>query len=171
MQLVAFEGKITPPITQGSQLLNKVSALIDACRSKNTPVIFAQTCALSGQPYARDIDGWEIHPQVAPRPNEQIVFKVGPSGFENPDLQKILIEIGVSGVLVCGIWSEGCVALTCEAALELGYDVCLAADGHSTVRDTVADATAVIAEQNEKLMQKKASILDIEVILVQLGYP
>ena len=164
MQLVAFDGKITPPIVNGPQLLNKVSALIDTCRSKNTSIIFLQTCALSGQPYAKDVHGWEIHPQVVPLPDEHVVFKVGPSGFENPDLHKFLCEIGASRVIVCGIWSEGCVAFTCQSALELDYDVCLAADGHSTVRDTEADTAAVIAGQNEMLMRKNVSILDVEEI-------
>ncbi len=59
---------------------------------------------------------------------------------------------------------EGCVAFTCRSALELDYDVYLAADGHSTVRDTEADTAAVVAGQNEMLMRKNVSILDIEEI-------
>ena len=50
MQLVAFDGKITPPIAHGSQLLCKVSTLIENCRSEDIPVIYLQTCALSGRP-------------------------------------------------------------------------------------------------------------------------
>ena len=160
MQLVAFDGKITQPIPNGPQLLNKVSSLIEACRSTKTPVIFFQTCAISGQPYARDTHGWEIHPQVAPQPEDKVFFKVGPSCFENPKLHDFLTEIGKAEVIVCGIWSEGCVAFTCGSALELGYEVWLAADGHSTVRNSLADAAAVVTEQNDRLMQKNVRVLD-----------
>ena len=164
MQQVAFDGKITPPIINGPKLLNKVAALIDTCRSTHTPIIFLQTCAFSGQPYAKDAHGWEIHPQVVPLPEEKIVFKVGPSGFENPDLHALLCEIGAHSVIACGCWSEGCVAITCQSAVELDYDVYLAGDGHSTVRSTLADTAAIIAEQNELLRQNKVTIVDVEEI-------
>ena len=62
MQLVAFDGKITLPIVDGSRLLDRVSTLVDVCRVEEIPIIYLQTCALSGQPYARDAHGWEIHP-------------------------------------------------------------------------------------------------------------
>ncbi len=169
MQLVAFDGKITPPIVNGPQLLDNVAALIDTCRSNNIPVIFLQTCALSGQPYARDVHGWEIHPEVTPHTDEHILFKVGPSGFENPDLHKVLREIGASGVIICGIWSEGCVAFTCESAFELGYDVYLAADGHGTVRNTIEDAVAVISDQTEQIAQKKATVMEIKLLQENLS--
>jgi hypothetical protein len=42
MQLVAFGGKTTPPIIDGSQPLDKVSSLIDVCRAEDIPVIYLQ---------------------------------------------------------------------------------------------------------------------------------
>ena len=169
MQLVAFDGKITPPITIGSQLLSSVSTLIEYCRSEELPVIYTQTRALSGQPYSTDVHGWEIHPEVAPSTDEYIVFKVGPSGFENPELDKVLTKLDVGSVIVCGIWSEGCVAFTCESALELGYDVYLAADAHGTVRNSDTEAAIVIAEQNDKLGQRNVIVLKTGDIEAHLG--
>jgi nicotinamidase-related amidase len=132
-------------------------------------VIYTQTRALSGQPYATDVHGWEIHPEVAPRTDECIVFKVGPSGFENPELENILTKLDVGSVIVCGIWSEGCVAFTCESALELGYDVYLAADAHGTVRNSDTEAAIVIAEQNDKLGQSNILVLKTRDIEAHLG--
>ncbi len=169
MQLVAFDGKITPPVSNGSQLLNTIATLIEGCRAMTIPIVFLQTCATPGQPYARDAHGWEIHPQVAPKPDEKVFHKVGPSGFENPELHEFLQEIGTNEVIVCGIWSEGCVAYTCESALESGYDVTLAANGHSTVRNTQADAAIVITEQNNRLRRKNASVLETNDILERVS--
>ena len=169
MQLVAFDGTITPPIRNASPLLSNVATLIGACRSAQIPVLFVQTCAPAGRPYARDVHGWEIHPHVAPKPGERVFFKVGPSGFENPKLHEHLSAMDVNDVLVCGIWSEGCVAYTCRSAIELGYGVCLAADGHSTVRDSDADAAAVVVQQNDALRQQHAGVLATEEILAQLS--
>ena len=98
------------------------------------------------------------------------MFKVGPSGFENPELDKILAGSDVGGVIVCGIWSEGCVAITCESALELGYDVCLAADAHGTVRNSAAEAAIVTAEQNDRLEQRNVIVLKTEDIETRLGH-
>ena len=67
MQLVAFDGKITPAIPNGGELLGTVLELIRSCRSARVPVVYVQTSALSGQPYAKDRHGWEIHPQIAPQ--------------------------------------------------------------------------------------------------------
>ncbi|NKC01246.1 MAG: isochorismatase family protein [Pseudomonadales bacterium] len=169
MQLVAFDGKITPPISHGSLLLDKVSTLIEACRSTNTPVMFAQTCAPSGAPYAKDTHGWEIHPKITPRSDEPIVHKVGPSSFENPEFEQILNHLQTTELIVCGTWTEGCVSITCRGALKRGYRVLLAADGHSTVRDTEQEALSIIAEQNELLVERGASISKIDDISRMLG--
>lgn len=168
MQLVAFDGKITPPISNGSQLLDTISTLIENCRKQHVPVIFAQTSAPSGHPYAKDMHGWEIHPSVTPRPDELIVNKAGPSGFEDPQLEKTLTDLGVTQLIVCGIWSEGCVSTTCRDALKRGFDICLAADGHSTVRENEDDANAIIAEQNEMLSGRGAAVIGTSDILNQL---
>ncbi len=162
MQLVAFDGKITPPIPDGSELLTKVSMLINACRSSCKPIFYIQTSAISGQPYAKDMHGWEIHPQVAPLAGETVLHKVGPSGFENPELHGKLQALGIQEVIVSGIWSEGCVAYTCNSALELGYTVWLVADGHSTVRDTESEAAKVVRETNDMFSVKSASVFDTQ---------
>ena len=49
-QLVAFDGEITPPVQNGSQLLDKVEALIATCRAANLQIIYLQTTARLGQP-------------------------------------------------------------------------------------------------------------------------
>lgn len=169
MQQVAFDGKVTPAIPNGSKLLNSVSTLINVCRDRSVQVIHLQTCGFPGQPYAKDVHGWEIHPDVAPLPNELTLFKTGPSGFENPELHKGLQAAGTNGVIVCGIWSEGCVAMTCQSALELNYQVCLAANGHSTVRETEVEASVVVLQENEKLIQQNARAIDIADIARELA--
>ncbi len=170
MQLVAFDGKITPPIPNGSHLLDNVARLLEAFRSANGgSVVFLQTCAMPGQPYAKDVHGWEIHPAVAPHDGEKVFHKVGPSGFENPGLDEFLKQCHTDEVIVCGTWSEGCVASTCDSALELGYGVRLIGDGHSTVRDSEAEALQVVSEQNEQLRQKNAMVLTTEEMILQLG--
>lgn len=165
MQLVAFDGKITKPIENGQQLLDKVASLIKVSRSNKIPIVFIQTCAFPGQPYAKDVHGWEIHPSFILKSEDQIVYKPNSSGFEDTDLQDVLVKLGVKGVITCGIWSEYCVTNTSIAALELGFDVCAVADAHGTVSDTEQEANSVIARQNEYLKQNKVLVSEIRNLL------
>lgn len=161
MQLCGFDGEVTPPVQNGRQLLDKVSELIAISRLKQIPVIYVQTCALSGQPYARDVHGWEIHPLIPPEPDDLVVFKRNSSGFEGTDLQQRLIELGVEAVITCGIWSEFCVANTSLSALERGFDVYVAADAHGTVSSSEAEAARVVAVQNNYLRQHRAHVSEV----------
>jgi|APSaa5957512535_1039671.scaffolds.fasta_scaffold29726_2 nicotinamidase-related amidase len=169
MQLVAFDGKITPPISNSEELLDNISNLIETCRQKNIPIVYLQTCAASGQPYAKDMHGWEIHPKLTPKESDSIVFKVQSNGFEDTNLNEVLTEIGAKKLISCGIWSEFCVTATSEAALELGYEVWVAGDGHSTVAASEDEATRVVAKQNQRLKELKAVVLNLESIAVKLS--
>ena len=161
MQLVAFDGKITPPISNGTQLLKSVSGLIEFCRSIEIPIVYLQTCALSGQPYARDTHGWEIHPELGLQANDTVVHKVQSSGFEGTDLQDVLTALGVNTLISCGTWSEYCVTATSRDAIDLGYRVLVAADGHGTAAASHDEARETVAKQNKELTQHDALVIDI----------
>lgn len=169
VQLVAFDGKITPPISDGAKLLNNIEVLISSCRERSVPVIYLQTSALSGHPYAKDTHGWEIHPQVAPVLGEQVFSKMGPDGFENPALHAHLQDLAAEGIIACGTWSDGCVLSTCSSAIENGYSVTLAADAHGTCREFDDEAVAVVEQVNSDMLAKQASVICIEEIEKALG--
>jgi nicotinamidase-related amidase len=169
MQLCGFDGVITPPIENGTQLLDKVVDLITISRSNKIPIIFIQTCAVSGQPYAKDMHGWEIHPSISPKPEDLIVYKRNSSAFDDTNLQELLVEIGVGGVITCGIWSEFCVTNTSMSALKLGFDVYVAADAHGTVSNMESEASDIISEQNDYLKRNQAQVLDIQALRERLA--
>lgn len=162
MQLVAFDGKLTPAIHKGDQLLKKIERLITIFRENHLAIVYAQTCAQSGQLYAKDVHGWEIHPAISPSPEDKIVFKENSNGFEETDLETVLLDLGIKHLVTCGIWSEHCVANTSSAALEIGFTVSLAADGHSTVKDNEQTAEEVIANQNRIAQSNNVQVLSID---------
>ena len=165
MQLVAFDGEITPPIQGGDQVLARCAELIDGCRDAGLSIIYIQTRAVSGQPYAEDTHGWEIHPQVVPRPNDTVVYKVMSDGFEDTQLADVLQEIGAKGLVTCGIWSEYCLIRTSTTAIQEGYKVIVASDAHGTVADSLERASETVKKQNELLTQRGATILPVCEIL------
>lgn len=158
MQLVAFDGKVAPPITDGNRLLDSVSKLIDGRRESETPIVYLQTSATAGRPYAMDVHGWEIHPQISPNDEDHVVTKRNSSGFNGTDLNHVLKSLGVDTVLVCGIWSEHCVANTCIDAIRSGYRVVVVGDGHGTVASTVEEALEIVCQQNRRLRAAGASV-------------
>lgn len=168
MQLVAFDGKVTPAIADGQRLLDSVARLIGLCRNNKIHIIYVQTCAAAGQPYAKDVHGWEIDPQVAPHEGDHIVFKRNSSGFDGTDLQDVLNDLGVRMLLVCGIWSEFCVANTSMDAARLGFEVFVAADAHGTVAINGEAAKGTVAQQNRKMSEFGITVLGSDTLTVHL---
>lgn len=169
MQAVAFDGKITPPITGGKELLASVSRLVRACRNRDIPIVYIQTCAASGQPYSRDVHGWEIHPEIAPERKDHVVFKRNSSGFDGTNLAVVLNDLGVRSVLVCGIWSEYCVRNTARDAASLGLEVFVITDAHGTVASDDASANGIVALQNRELAELGMKVLGIDELAVLLA--
>ena len=161
MQRVAFDDKITPSITNGEQLLERVALFVSLCRREGIRIVYIQTCGVSGQPYAKDVHGWEIHPQLTPHSSDRIIYKQHSSGFDDTDLEEILHCIGINSLITCGIWSEHCVTKTSLDAMRRGFEVFVAADAHGTVADSEDGSNAIIAQQNSKLSKNGISVLPI----------
>ncbi len=109
--------------------------MLEEARASGVPVVHVQHCAGSGEAFAEGTPGWLIAPPLRPAAGERVVQKRARNAFEGTDLQALLQELGVGQLVITGIQSEGCVTATCRGALELGYAVRLAQDGHSTWPD------------------------------------
>jgi nicotinamidase-related amidase len=80
--------------------------------------------------------------------NDLVVHKQHGNAFEDTPLHGELAGRGVGRVIVTGLVTHGCVKAPCLGALELGYAVVLAADGHSSYSK---DAARLIEEWNRRL--------------------
>lgn len=158
VQTGAFDGKSTPAIDHGDDLLIRISSLIDAARVAHVPVVFVQHCAHEGQLLIEGSDAWELHSLVKPELNELIVHKRSSSAFDGTDLHKILQQCNVDTIITCGIQSEHCVSNTGIAALDLGMKVFLPQDGHSTWSTDDENAAAIIDRQNVLLAARGATV-------------
>ena len=151
LQKAVFGGFGIPPAHQADLLLGKAEALLQEARASGVPVVHVQHCADAGEAFAEGAPGWPIAPRLSPVGREPLVQKRARNAFEGTNLRAVLQGLGASSLVVAGIQSERCVTATCRGALELGYTVRLAEDGHSTWPDGDRSAPEIIAAQNETL--------------------
>jgi nicotinamidase-related amidase len=132
IQRGAFDGVRCPPIDRTTELVANAALLIAAARDAQSPVVFVQHCDEAGAPFEEGTPHWELHEQLVPNPGETVIKKYASSSFENTILGETLQRLKIKDVILCGLQSEFCVRNTGNAALDLGYTVRVAQDGHST---------------------------------------
>lgn len=131
------------PVYQAPVILQRVQKLIEDAREAGVPVVYVQ------HDEAPEYDG-VIHPDIAPQANEPVIHKMKPSAFENTNLKETLDEMGIQKLVIAGCATNFCINASTHAAHELGYDVVLVEDSHSTTDSAEESAVEIIRQHNEK---------------------
>jgi len=135
------------PVYQLDALLENVATLIAQARTTGMPIIYIQD---------NDVDeigspGWQIHPAIAAQEGDLVIRKPETDAFYGTLLQQELEARGLAHLIVVGCKSEVCVDATCRRAVNLGYNVTLVSDAHSTTDNPVLTAQQTIAYHNHIL--------------------
>lgn len=121
-----------------TEAAQQAARLLDHFRRRQMPIIHIQH--LSTRPGATfflpGTPGAEIHPLVAPGPDEAVFTKHYPNSFRDTRLLPHLQEAGIDHLVISGMMTHMCVDTTVRAAFDLGFTCTLAHDACAT-RDLV----------------------------------
>jgi isochorismate hydrolase len=140
-------------IPAGLAVLPNVAELIGSFRQRKLPVIYTAHVHKS-----RELDGgilswwWEgmiventkdaeIHPDLAPLPEEKVVSKHRYSAFYNTDLETVLRCLEVRDLLITGVMTNLCCESTARDAYFRDHRVFFLMDGTGTLNEELHLAT------------------------------
>ena len=114
------------------------------------PVIWVQH---SDDYLVKGSDGWQIVDDLWPLPDEVKICKTRSSSFADTDLAEKLESLGTTSLIITGAQTDYCVDATSNAGVELGYDVTLVSDAHTTEDSEAASASEIIDGKNLTFLQ------------------
>jgi nicotinamidase-related amidase len=142
------------PVEGSVPLLARLRALLQRARGAGAAVVFVRNTGGAGDPDQPGTPGWELHPELQPATGDLVLDKTTCNTFESTGLADELNARRITKLVIAGLQSDYCIRETTLGALQLGYTVTLASDGHSTYDGKNRKASAISAAVNEELSSR-----------------
>ena len=126
----------------------RIAGLIDRARTASVPVIYIQHDGGRGHRLEPGTSGWALRAEIAPQPSDPLIHKRACDAFFETTLEVELVAAGITRLVICGCMTQYCIDTTVRRAVGLGYDVVLAADGHTTADTSTLRFEQIIAHHN-----------------------
>lgn len=136
------------PVFQSDLVLRNIKHLIDQARKEHILIIYVQHNE-DGSEFENGSRTWEIVDDIKPHKKDPIVQKRRPDSFKNTTLKSILDEHHVDELIIVGMQTEYCVNATSLKAVELGYQVSVVSDAHTTFNGKL-NAEKIITQHHKK---------------------
>ena len=131
------------------EVVANINNCVNKARAAGVNVIWVQH---SDEGLPLNSDGWQIVGELNPLEGEAKIYKTFRSAFVETDFSDVLSKLAVGHLYITGAETNNCVRFTSHNALELGYDLTLVEDAHTTSdfewENGVVKASQIIDEQN-----------------------
>ncbi|MDP9710896.1 UNVERIFIED_ORG: nicotinamidase-related amidase [Pseudomonas fluorescens] len=144
------------------RVIDTINGLSARARQSGVPVVLIQHNE-KDSPFAHGAEGWQLADGLVTAPGDLRVDKTANDSFYQTNLQKLIPREDFDRLVICGMQTDYCVNATVRQAHQLGYDVELAADAHTTVDNGNMSAEDVIAEHNKDWAHLTGSVARIDV--------
>jgi nicotinamidase-related amidase len=136
------------PVVGAEEATRVAKQLLDQAREKHECIIHIQHISLrpTATFFLPNTPGTEIHPLVAPLPDEIVVQKHHPNAFRETTLLDELRSRQISRLLFCGMMTHMCIDTTVRAASDLGFQ-CVVVCAATATKDLVHGNVTVPAAQ------------------------
>jgi nicotinamidase-related amidase len=118
---------------------------------------------LHAPPGSKEAEFLEV---VAPIENEIIINKTASGVFNATNIEYILRNLDINGLVVVGVYSNECVSTAIRDACDLGFHVTLIADGCATVTPELQKATiTTMKDRYARVMDADEAIREIQQVV------
>ena len=105
----------------------------------------------------------EFLPEVAPKGDELVINKTASGVFNCTNIEYLLRNMGITGLFVCGVYTNECVSTTVRDASDRGFYTTLIADGCATVTPELHNATiSTIRDRYARVMTTEEALKEIK---------
>jgi nicotinamidase-related amidase len=125
-----------------ARIIKNVARVVERARADGVPVVWVQH---SDEELPYGSPQWQWVPELVPAEGELLIHKKFNSSFEQTELEEELAELGATHVALAGAATNWCIRATAYGALDLGYDLTLIEDAHTTVTMDLDDGTKIEA--------------------------
>jgi nicotinamidase-related amidase len=108
----------------------------------------------------------EFLEEVAPQENEIVINKTASGVFNATNIEYILRNMGINGLVVVGVYSNECVSTAIRDACDLGFHVTLISDGCATVTPELQKATiTTMKDRYARVLTTEEAIQEIQEVV------
>jgi len=138
------KGLVEKKLYQKELFIATINKAIAHYRAHNLPVVFVQH---NNNMLQANTPAWEIAGEIDVLPGDPVLQKSQGNAFEKTELGAFLKTRGVTGVLVCGLVTHGCVRATTLGALAEGFRVEVLQNGHTLWNQDAAEKIQKFAQE------------------------
>lgn len=170
----ASSGAADHAVQQG--VVAHVAAILDAARATGTAVVHNQIVIYPGRPTGganapifrmlgpesllRGSWGASAVEGAEPQGDEIVLERIRMSGFHGTSLDTILRNLGITTVVVTGVWTNMAVEHTVRDAADYGYEAVIVSDATSSINAEWQAAALGFALQNIATQATTAEVIE-----------